>query len=201
MTLSELAIRYGTDKVLSPDGTGNNYTPHYEKFFAPMRDQTINLLENGVLGGASIQMWLEYFPNALIYGVDNAQGTNDWTRIQWGHAPSRYTFVHGDQSSVDFWNGFIHTNFNGIQWDIVIDDGGHFANQVITSFECLWPHVKSGGLYCIEDLACSYNPIYQPHGATTPMDMLKAKLDTMHTFGSDVDSVYFARQLAIIRKR
>lgn len=193
-TLSELALRYGTDKVLSPDGTGNNYTPHYEKFFAPMRDQTINLLEIGVLGGASIQMWLEYFPSARIYGVDNVKDTNRWNLIL---APpnERYRFIHGDQSDPGFWAQ------HPFHWDIVIDDGGHFGNQVITSLECLWPRVKSGGLYCIEDLACSYNPIYQPHGATTPMDMLKAKLDTMHTVGNDIDSVYFARQLAIIRKR
>jgi len=36
--------------------------------------------------------------------------------------------------------------------DICLDDGGHFADEQQISFRCLWPIIKTGGLYIIEDL-------------------------------------------------
>jgi hypothetical protein len=41
-------------------------------------------------------------------------------------------------------------------FDIIIDDGGHTMKQQITSFIYLFPKVRSGGLYVIEDLQTSY---------------------------------------------
>ena len=39
---------------------------------------------------------------------------------------------------------------------VVMDDGGHTSEQIITSFNGLWHLVKPGGLYCIEDLGVAY---------------------------------------------
>ncbi len=40
--------------------------------------------------------------------------------------------------------------------DILIDDGGHEMHQQITSFNYLFPHMRVGGLYFLEDLETSY---------------------------------------------
>lgn len=40
--------------------------------------------------------------------------------------------------------------------DVVIDDGCHFSPQVIKSFEILFPRLKAGGLYVVEDVATAY---------------------------------------------
>ena len=37
-------------------------------------------------------------------------------------------------------------------FDFIIDDGGHKNPQILASFNTLWPTVKPGGLYFIEDL-------------------------------------------------
>ncbi len=37
-------------------------------------------------------------------------------------------------------------------FDIIIDDGGHQSDMILTSFEALWLCVKDKGVYAIEDL-------------------------------------------------
>ncbi len=35
---------------------------------------------------------------------------------------------------------------------MIIDDGSHISEHIITSFKTLFPHLKKGGLYFVEDL-------------------------------------------------
>lgn len=65
-TLCELAAKHGTDKLK------HGYTPLYHELFTPHRDQQFSLVEIGVLNGASIRMWRDYFPEATIYAVDKS---------------------------------------------------------------------------------------------------------------------------------
>lgn len=40
----------------------------------------------------------------------------------------------------------------GGELDVIIDDGGHKNSQIGHSFDVLWPLVRNGGVYVIEDL-------------------------------------------------
>ncbi len=42
--------------------------------------------------------------------------------------------------------------------DIILDDGSHVSDHQKISFETLWPLLKVGGLYVIEDLHTAYFP-------------------------------------------
>ncbi len=44
--------------------------------------------------------------------------------------------------------------------DIIIDDGSHINEHVIETFKMLFPLLKDGGLYVIEDIQTSYWPDY-----------------------------------------
>ena len=44
----------------------------------------------------------------------------------------------------------------GLKFDIIIDDGAHLSKEHQTSLGVLFPLVKSGGFYVIEDLATMY---------------------------------------------
>jgi hypothetical protein len=41
-------------------------------------------------------------------------------------------------------------------WDIIIDDGSHLPEHQLVSFTALFPFVRPGGVYVIEDIETSY---------------------------------------------
>ena len=63
-SLKSLSIKYDVDTLEL------GYIPHYENLFANIRNDVTKVLEIGVETGRSHRMWLEYFPNATIYGFD-----------------------------------------------------------------------------------------------------------------------------------
>ena len=189
-TLDEIAIHHQTDKASQFSRTyakPHDYCRHLELFFAPMRDRPIKLLEIGVGGGESIQTWLEYFPNAQVVGIDIVRDTNPWNSTTERHHP-RYKFFCGNQGSFEFWQKFVSVNTT---WDIIIDDGSHVANDIINTFYALWPYLKSGGIYEVEDLksAPGASVFFQP------------KLLNLPTGYQQADSVYFADELVIVKKK
>jgi hypothetical protein len=157
-SLDAIGIRHGTDKA----SFHHNFLIFYERFFAPLRGRSdLKLLEIGIYDGASLRTWSDYFPHARITGVDIDPSTKC-------HATARTMIEIADQSNTaSLVNVAIH---NG-PFDIIIDDGSHFWDHQITSFRCLFPFVKPGGYYVVEDLDTSYGsyiPIYQ-RTATEPM--------------------------------
>lgn len=161
-SLTDLANHYGTDKGTkgpSPKWPAHNYTDVYEAYMYALRDEPIRLLEIGLgvtgdewradivqgrnTGGASLRMWHDYFSRGTIDGIDiNAAPYLDNDRITTyvtdsgdPDAMARYLQAAGDPT-----------------FDVVIDDGSHRPDHQQVSLGVLFPHVRSGGLYFIEDL-------------------------------------------------
>lgn len=192
-TLDEIAHQQH-DPFLHTDkrtGDGMGYTVVYERCFAPLRQQPINLLEIGVNTGGSMLMWLEYFQNGHVIGVDIIPRARP-------EPSERYRFIQGDQASILFWNDTVPSL---PPLDIVIDDGGHIAVQIEHSFKCLWPRVKSGGYYCIEDLGAAYNPEAQSPGLGNHLQFIKEFIDHINLSRCGVEWLHFYRELAIIKKK
>jgi hypothetical protein len=145
--LTRLAIRHGTDKW----GL-HFYTPTYHALFSHLREAPIRLLEIGVggygmkkVGGASLAMWADYFPNGRIIGIDIEEKELD--------LGPRVTLLKGAQADAAFLArlGTEHGPF-----DILIDDGSHRPSDVVASFHELFPQMADGGLYVIEDVQTSF---------------------------------------------
>lgn len=189
-TLDEIAIENGTDQATVftriAGGVAHGYTPHFERFFEPLRFEPLKVLEIGVGGGESVRTWLEYFPKARVFGIDIIQGTNPWNTSTYAADP-RYTFQQGDQADPAFWENFARI-FGGA-WDIIIDDGGHERYQIEATFRAMWRHINYGGLYCIEDL-----------GYCKSWDLVKEQIDRSNS-NTEVSFVYCFNELAIIGKK
>src|SRR5205814_7924687 len=66
--------------------------------------------------------------------------------------------------------------------DIVLDDGSHVGSHQVASFRTLFPLLREGGIYAIEDLHTSYwrdwGGGYRRKG--TGIEMLKTLIDDLH---------------------
>ncbi len=138
---------HNTDKF-----SGHHYDLEYERHFAPLRHQPITLLEIGVggyadpyCGGESLAVWRDYFPEARIVGVDIRP-----KRLTIGY---RVSTLVCDQSKPE---ELRWVNASEGPFDIIIDDGSHIQSHVMTSFRTLFPLLKRGGIYVIEDLGACY---------------------------------------------
>lgn len=192
-TLDEIAIGFQTDKASQFSRTyamPHDYCRHLEIFFDAIRMDEVKVLEIGVGGGESVQTWLEYFPVGRVYGVDVIKNTNPWNdTLSAAPANERYKFLDGNQGDPEFWQAFISEC--GTDFDVIIDDGSHISSDIMTTFTCLWPHVKLGGLYEIEDL----------NAAPEVVSWLMAFVGNINAGAGDVDAIHFSKELAIIRKR
>ena len=155
--LNELAIKYGSDK----SSKGHGYTKHYEQHLQKLRLEKLNILELGVREGWSMKMWHDYFENSLICGIDNdAEGL-----CPKSFSEDRIIFELGSQDDKEFLNDVCDRHG---PFDIIIDDCSHVSTLTIKSFLALFPRLKPGGIYIIEDLhVCDYDDHYLPYGPST----------------------------------
>lgn len=145
--LSRLATLFRTDKH------GKHfYTQHYQHHFGALRREKLNILEIGIggfenpkAGGASLRMWKEYFPKSHIFGIDLYDKTP--------HDAKRIKTFRGSQTDEAFLKRVVEQIG---KVDIIVDDGSHYNDHVITTFKILFPLLSPKGVYAVEDIQTSY---------------------------------------------
>lgn len=178
--LDAIAKEEGTDK----SSKFHNYTKIYADYFANKQKEPLKFVEIGIYKGDSMAMWQRYFPNAELHFLDV-------TFDRLNKSPGIKTHLHlvnqEDERALIQFAEAVGGNF-----DIIIDDGGHTMNQQLVSFKTLFPYLKSGGLYIIEDLHTSY---WQPYGGSgyhgspksnpyTTSEFLKQLVDDVNYWGA-----------------
>lgn len=139
INLNDLALKYGNAK----GSNWLNYMTEYEKYFAPLKEKKLTLLELGVGKGTSLKIWGEYFKQAKIYGIDINPSCKQFE-------DERTQIFTGLQQDIPFLESVCDKI--GGKLDIIIDDCGHRPDNQITSFKFFYPQLKRGGLYAIEDV-------------------------------------------------
>jgi hypothetical protein len=186
--LDRLAIIARTDK----SSKKHNYTKVYASFFDSLKDKRINFLEIGVQFGYSIKLWESYFRKANLHFIDI-----DFSYLI--YQPKKAHLHRADQANQGQLIHVVEQIAGGI--DILIDDGGHTMEQQQTSFRTLFPYVKPGGLYIIEDLHTSYWSAYRGNTLMTTVEFLKKEVDALnHPRESEIFSLSFYNSLCVIVK-
>lgn len=154
-----------------------HYFEIYDRHLSRYRGQEVTLVEIGVFHGGSLQMWKQYLgPGARIVGVDIDARCRALEEPQ-------VEIVIGDQGDRDFL-GQLRERLGPI--DVLIDDGGHRVEQQIATFDVLFPAVRRGGTYLVEDLHTNY---WRDYGggyrlAGTFIELAKDMVDTIHAWHS-----------------
>lgn len=134
----------GTDKSTKLHG----YLDYYELLF-PKPENVDKVVELGLQRRSgewknatlpSINMWLEFFNYATIFGFDAQDLCSE---------DPRFIFYKGQQGRMKH-----HMEFGqlvGWDVDVVIDDCSHRPTDSLLSLLFFWPRIKSGGFYIVED--------------------------------------------------
>lgn len=142
--LDTLFNKYGCDKAKK-----HHYHTVYEPEFDSLRNEPINILEVGVFKGDSIRAWLDYFPNATIYGIDlfKRVSVKDIDVLH----DDRVKFIKADSTNIGV-RSQIKKYWPRIRFDIIIDDGLHTPDANAKTLHNLYPLLKKNGRYYVEDV-------------------------------------------------
>ncbi len=159
-SISELCLigaKYDTDKSPQQINMTNNsrchpYTLFYNSLFKDKRDHKLVIAELGILNGASLLMWKEYFPHAKLYGFEsNIQFINAFEN---NFDRDRITLAHmdiQDESSI------VHAlHSTGEQYDLIIENTTHLLEDQIRIIENVYSYLKPGGILIIEGISKNF---------------------------------------------
>ncbi|WP_020205090.1 hypothetical protein [Cupriavidus sp. WS] len=226
-TLTDLANAFRSDKgTIHPEP--HSYTLVYDMLLQPRRHSVRRMLEIGLCAGGpevgadpqrrppdapSVRMWLSYFPAAQVHGFD----ISDFSFFE----HPRFEFSRGDAGVERDLLAAVHGRED---YDLIIDDGSHASFHQQLAFKCLFPRLRPGGLYIIEDLHWQ-SPYYEHalppaprtaelfdhwfHTRTFPPARC-AELEGLGALAADIDFAFTLTQpfvpasppkLAIVQKR
>lgn len=158
--LCKIAFKYGTDKCPQ---LKHSYTPFYYELFKDRQKLVKKVLELGIghfkgmeknvwtfdpglkrryHRGASLYMWRDFFPNALIYGADRVP--------QAIFQDERLTGILTDERKKEDLENLIRQT--GSDLDIVVDDASHKVADQIFAAQNLLPLLNKDVTYIIEDV-------------------------------------------------
>lgn len=219
VSLHDIGLKHGTDKAFH-----HGYTHRYENTLGHLRDDKLTFLELGIGGdndplggGQSLRMWADYFTNGHIIGLDLYPKTLEM--------PDNVTIYAGSQDNPDVLETIHRTHGD---FDIILDDASHISSLTIKSFELLWPWLKPGGYYIVEDTHGAYHSWFYGRSEANPDPDARLRKPTMMQFlrrladeanfnpnldgdetlfprqywmGYDIEFVTFSYNLCVVRKR
>jgi cephalosporin hydroxylase len=141
--MPDIAARFSlADKTLL------GYLPVYQRM-AEQIGPAGKVLEVGVRGGESLRLWQALFPEGLVAGVDNdTEGPAVW--------PAGTVSIAAGQDDPEMAKQARQASPGG--YDLIVDDASHQGPLSQATFALLWPLVKPGGWYVVEDWWLGYLP-------------------------------------------
>jgi cephalosporin hydroxylase len=170
-------------------------TRSYLKDYLALGDDKFdNILELGIFQGGSIVFFDKLFRPKKLIGIELAptavEALDDYIRSS---APHIKVFYNSSQDDERLLNAIVHEELNG-QLDLVVDDASHLYTQTRKSMEVLFPLLRPGGTYIIEDWAWSHRPNAQtkdhPWRKQPAMTNLIFEIITELGGSNEIESVY-----------
>lgn len=128
------------------------YIDTYEELFSDLKIRPVRILELGVLSGASLLMWEDYFTHidTQIVGLDMNPPIDFSEHNLYEDRIFQY---QGFQDDVVLLEKIVKAHG---PFDIIIDDASHRMAPTHRSWSYLKDHLKPGGFYVIEDWGTGY---------------------------------------------
>ncbi len=126
-----------------------------------------------IFKGGSIALYAKLFnPNKIIavdYVAEPVHALDEFV-TESGLADHVRLYYGVDQSDQVAMADILSKEFPNRDIDLVVDDASHFYHETKTSFNLIFPYLRPGGLYIIEDWAWAHwsGDFWQEHGGVWP---------------------------------
>jgi 8-demethyl-8-alpha-L-rhamnosyltetracenomycin-C 2'-O-methyltransferase len=181
-SLNDIGLIFRSDKA----SDAQNFLHLYQEYISEYKSSNEVIVQ---IGGDfnSYKTWLNYFNKANIVCVGENL-SEDIAKLD------RVEFFCSTQSDVSLLSDMVR-KYDPV---IVIDDGSHLWNDQFCSFVVIFPLLRSGSIYVIEDLH-SISPALSPHfraGADRSVLDLLVELITQVSFGEFADTKNISEEAA-----
>jgi cephalosporin hydroxylase len=142
----------------------------YWQILNPRKYSVKNVLEIGIMQGASLELWRNFFPNAEVVGVDINAPIRVFNR-------ERITTIKADA-----YNAFFVSLIANKFYDLIVDDGPHTFNSMVSFLTLYPPLLAPGGVMVLEDIIdISWTP-----RLVALLDKEKYSVRVVHTAGKQL---------------
>ena len=123
-----------------------------------------NIFELGIFGGGSTLFFAELARPRMLVAIDRLPLWQVKSRIETcaadsGLADAVRIFGEVDQADRGRLREIADDAFDGAALDLVFDDCSHMYGPTLASFNELFPRVRPGGIYVIEDWGWAHTPV------------------------------------------
>jgi hypothetical protein len=171
-------VKFATDKVQ------HGYLGTYLRIAAELGPAG-RVCEVGVHQGRGLDLFQALFPDGLVAGVDVSANS------RWPDGTITVIAAQDDPSLP------AQLGNHSPRWDLFVDDASHDGNLTVATMRLLWPLLRPGGFYVIEDWMVGLG---WP-GFDDSMLLAAQGLLTLLTKGGDVESIEYRYGLAVLKKR
>ena len=205
----DIELRFLGGRQRPPPSTDDVIYVHKDAAFVASINETLEcvgpkrMIEVGVLDGGSTAYWHYQYELERLAAFDISAEAPCFTRYLERNKLTDVIRVHFGVSQTDQerLRAAIDSDFGHEPVDVVIDDASHEYAATKTCFETIFPYLRSGGAYIIEDWAWGHNHKWPPEDrADMPlMSPLLSELMLVCGHASAViDKVEINRRFAVI---
>lgn len=121
-------------------GTLHSYTPIFSNLFSNLRDKEVSMLSLGYGNGSEANIWLEYFSDLTLTGIENN------IKLQQESTIKEVNLIYKDILLEETANSITST------FDIILHDFPSSFIHYITSINLYSEKLKEGGMFVLQDI-------------------------------------------------
>lgn len=169
--------------TLQTDKVRLGYLPTYQRIAAEIGIRG-KVLEVGIQEGYGLEMFQTLFPWGVVVGVD----IND--RATWPEGTVRIVADQSDPELPALVGEFA-------PFDLIVDDASHRGALTRATFDLLWPLLRRGGYYVIEDWQVAFWPGWDD---TSMLHLAQSLLPMLGHPDGEVESILYRHGQAVLHK-
>ena len=149
-----MSLRQFVDYSLTDKDSAHSYIDSYEALFTPIRKKAKKMLEIGIgnfheKNGGSLKLWINYFNKIKIHSLDILGPERVVDELK--NNPRIKFYLNKNAYDPEFHkNNFLKPK--KIKFDILIDDGPHTLDSMISFLNLYQKNMKKKGILVIEDI-------------------------------------------------